>query len=589
MSELKLTDLTVDFLDYRAQFNDFLRKQPVWKGELTTQTSQTIIDFISTVGVHNSAAIIRAREDSFAETAQSDDAIRSIAHMQGIRMTRKGPASLRDVPLTSEEEVSIPPYTQMNIGGKPYFNREQIVINIGVTTYVDLFQGEVKKVVAEGIGTDYQTFISEEDNFIVSDRDTNVFVNDVLIEKSLGGLWNYRDKPAYSDLTMADGRLLVQFGNSLFGTVPRTNEVVVVLYVITEGAAGNNANLKDKEVTVQGFPQVRGINPSNPSGGSDEKPVIVYKNIASGSFGTNLSAVTKSQYDTLVATYPGVLDAITQAQREINPMDLNYMNVIRVAALTNSPWTVQQQKEFIDYMQSVTMYAPRFVWFEPIPIDRDLEVEVYVFNSAEPSQVEARSRQAIVDMFAPQPGLLMTNFYISDIDTRIIKENKGEVSYVIVKSPTEPMIVTAPDAADVTYRILSGGGSLTESVYAYSVAVTTEDDEGAPNQWIHPHIIGNGTYGIQLQWRKSRYAKQYRIYGRLSTEGIGLLHTIDVDSSTPDIITFTDDGSITPTGGLPNTLQVSPIRYNRLRSLKLTVHPAERQQQLQGAKLGPLY
>lgn len=578
---LTLSNLTTEVDDFVTQFNQDLVTKGTWKGQLTTQTSQTIIEYISTVGALDSAKIIRATEDAFAETALADDAIRSITTMQGLRMTRMLPAQVTAT-LTSTMSLTLDPYTQITVAGIKFFNREQIDFVAEVPVNVELAQGTVTSYILSGSGADYQTFVSAEDGFTVSDTDTIVRINNVIINKSLGPLWNYKGQPAYADLTLPDGRLNVQFGNANFGSVPGTNDTVVVTYVTTNGQDTNGAVTQNSAVSIDGFPQITGVATANPSGGSNVKPVVVYKNVASGAFGTYQSAVTRSQYVAQVNTYPGIVDAVTQAQREIDPGDLQYMNVIRVSALTNSPWTQGQIKDFTDAMQRVTMYAPRFVWFDAIPIDRDVDIDVYAFNTATLSQVQTISEQAIQSLMAAQPGILMTDFYESDLIVAIKKANRGQVSYVIVNAPTAPMTVNAPDAANVTFEVVPGGGTLGPLVYSYSVAVTNSQDAGPPNAWINPQITGTlSNNAIQLTWNEIPGALSYRVYGRAGG-ALGLLATVPATTNGPPVV-WTDTGAATPTGGLPNTLSLAPIRYNRLRTLTIRTHYADRQQRLNGS------
>ncbi len=575
---LVLSDLTVDYDQFMSQFNQYLQTRPVWKGVLTTMTSQTLLGLASTVGVHAQATLIRAREDAFAETAQADDAIRAIAQMQGTRMTRKSPASLRIV-LESPHDLSLEPYTQFNIAGVPYFNREQFDLTANTPLEFSIHQGQVVTYSVRGNGANYQTFISEEDQFVVSDFDTLVEVNGVRLNRASGGLWNYRGQPAFSDLTLADGRLLIQFGNEIFGTVPQVNDQCLIRYVITEGDSGNNATMLDKSVTINGFAGIQGTVISNPTGGSAEQPVVVYKNVASGSLGTYESAVTRNQHISIVNTYPGIADAITQSQREINPMDRKWMNVIRVSAITTSPWTQEQRQAFLEDMERRTMYAPRFYWQDPIPMPRDLVIHVYAFNTATLSQVQQRSERAIQELFRPKPGLLLTNFYNSDLVIAVKKANEGQVSYVMVVEPSYPMTVSPPSGIAPEYEIIEGGGTLTPSVHAYAVSVNDEFEEGPPNKWVFPQITEPGS-AVKLRWRTNPQAVSYKLWGRLYSGGIGLI--ADVTATNDQYMEFLDDGSIVPSGGMPNTLMSAPIRYNELRSLQVEVFYADRQQKLDG-------
>lgn len=260
-------------------------------------------------------------------------------------------------------------------------------------------------------------------------------------------------------------------------------------------------------------------------------------------------------------------------------MALQWMNVVRVSILTNSPWTQQQQKEYLDDLQARSMYAVRLLLVDAQPIDRDVDIDVYAFNTATLSQVQALSEQAIQNLFAPKPNILMTDFFESDMDTAIKKANNGQISYIIVNQPVAPMYVNAPPAADTLYQIIPGGGTLGPNVYAYSVAVTNSLEEGPPNKWVFPQVMTGADNAIQLTWNEVPGAISYRIYGRIGGS-LGQLGPVIPAVAGGPPRTFVDNGSLVPTGGMPNTLDQSPIRYNRLRSLTIRAHYADRQARL---------
>jgi hypothetical protein len=588
---LILSDLTADVNQFAAQFELYLQQKPTWKGNLTTQTSQTLIELISTVGAFAQGRIMREAEDAFAETAQSDSAVRSITTMQGLRMTRYLPAEM-SVTLSAPSVVSLPPLTQFNCAGNYFFNRTQITIDPSNTSAntVTLYEGQISSWTMPGLGTERQTWPSPEDSFVVSDRDVSVQVNGVLIPKSYGGLWSFDGLPGYADITMSDGRALLQFGNlggntaqfgdtNQFGTIPGINDTVIISYPVTLGASGNNLVTTGKAVTITGFPLITGIALGNPTGGANDNPVIAYKNVASGGFGTYQSAVTKSQYLATIATYPGIIDAVTQAQREIDPGDVRWMNVIRVSGLTNPQWTIAstpaQISDFTNYCQTVSMYSTYFLWQDPIAVPRDVSLDVYIFNSAIPDQVQQAVTTAITNLFAPRPGLLMTNFYPSDLIEAAFNSSTGAISYINVNAPTGPMIVTAPESPIPTYTIVDSGGSLAEGVYAYGISTTLTDGEvGTPINWVFPQITSNTNASqVVLTWPAVYNAASYQVWGRSAEVGIGLLGNVPAGT-----LTFTDNGSITPSGSLDSSIANVPIRYNSLNSIVVNVYYAERQQ-----------
>lgn len=571
---LVLSDMSADFDQFRTQMENTLSVKQSWIGNLTTQSSQTMIELISSVGTFAQSKMIRSVEDCFSETALSDDAIRSITQMQGLRMSRKLPSTLEGT-ITYPTSITLPPLSQFSVGGQPWFSRTQLVLTANTPLSVTLYQGLIRNFVLQGLGTDNQTFVSEEDDFEVSDQDVLVQVNDVVISKTFAGLWNNKNTAGYQDSTMPDGRLLVIFGRAGFGTVPQTNDNVLIRYPVTQGLNSNNQALVGSSIILPNAPDLTGIVTANPTGGANEQPIQTYKNLAAGSFGTYGSGVTKSQYVALVGTYPGVVDAYTQAQREINPSSVEWMNVIRVSALTSSPWSQQQKQDYLSYLQTITMYAPRFIFVDAIQVPRDIIVELYCFNTAVLSEIQAKADQAIRQLFAPKPGLLMTNFYESDLDSVCKAAAPGAISYVKVIQP-ESMVVTAPESPTLAYTVIVGSGQLDPLIYQYGMSSVINGEEGPPSNWIAVQVTQNDC-SIQLNWEAIGGATQYKLWGRQSGH-IGLIATIDAT----DPLQFIDDGSITPSGSPPNTLSEVPIRYNSINSLQITAYFSERQQRLNG-------
>lgn len=640
---ITLSDTTVDQGQFVAQFQNRLATTQTWSAGLTTQTSQTLIEYISAVGTFITAKIVRAVEDSFPETAQSDSAIRSIANMQGLRIARMLPATMQ-VTATSASLQVIPPFTQWSAGGYSWFNAQPITLQPNVAQTVTLKEGRVVQNQLSGLGTDLQAYITAEDAFSVSDQDVVVSINSQNLNKVFGPLWNYPGVKAYTDLTLNDGRAVLQFGSQGYGAVPGVNDIVDVVYAVTQGATVNGANLAGVRVSCNPLPTINATAVSNPSGGADTKPVVAYKNFAAGSFGTYSSGVTKAQYQALVNNYPGIIDASTQAQREINPSALKWMNVIRVSALTTSPWNQQQVQDFLNYMQNITMYTTKFIWQDPVKVERDVEIEIYCFNSVNSlSDVENNVASAITNLFSPRPGILMTDFFLSDLEQSAMNAAPGQISYVIVKKPTDSMLVTPPTSPQITYTVVPSGGSLTPLLYSYSVSVDVPSpnpnymglwdplvestfppataagqywiasnngtiysttfalgdqillislddgmgdqvwdikpmatngviDFGAPSNWVNPEVTVTNSKVI-LNWSANPVpgALSYSIWGRRAGY-IGIITSVPHTT-----LNYTDLGGPDPTPLPTNAQSDTLIRYNSLRSLKVTAFYAKRQ------------
>lgn len=574
------SDLSADPTQFKADLENYLIQSKAWKGNLTTQVGTTLIDAIASLGAFCQQQINNAYENCFQDTAVLDDAIRAIAIMQGLRLTRRLPAAMQ-VRLNVTTSAIVPAFSQFLCSGYYFFNREVITLEPDEPQTVTLYQGLVQTKLFQGTGTELQSWISEESSFQISDEDVYVLINGQVIEKAYGSLWNYKGMPAYMDGTTMEGRLLIQFGTSQFGSLPSVNDSVSVIYCITEGSTGNNYRTANAKVTLQGYSDLEGTALENPSGGANQKSALAYKNNTAGSFGTYGSAVTKSQYSAIVNTYPGVVDAFTQAQRERNPADLKLMNVITVTGITSSPWSEEQKQDFCEWCQRQSMYSTRFVWIDATPVPRNLNIEIYCYNSAVLSTVEQNAALALQTLFSARPGILMTNIYRSDIITTL-RNADSSIAYVIINEPLEDLIVTQPTAPGLIFEITNSGGTL--KPYFYSYGLSYIDDTGVEseqNSWCHPQVTVNKSK-VRLLWRPIPSAKTYKLFGRTGEE-IGLLKEIEASSvsTTEDgLCYFDDNGSITPDQGKFERYRMPEIRYNTLNQLELTVDFADRQQKV---------
>lgn len=575
------SDLSADPTQFKSDLQTALSNSNAWKGSLTTQVGTALIDAIASLGAFCHHQINNAYANCFQETATLDDSIRAIAIMQGIRLTRRLPAAMK-VELTSDTDVTISTFTQFICSGYAFFNREVIELEANKPLQVTLYQGTVNTKFLRGSGTDLQSWVSDESLFSVSDEDVYVLINNVLITKAYGSLWNYKNAPAYMDSTTMEGRLLIQFGTSQFGSVPGVNDTIAIIYCVTQGEAGNNYNTAGSQVTVQGYNAIRGTAVENPSGGANQKSALAYKNNTAGSFGTYGSAVTKSQYSAIVNTYPGVIDAFTQSQRERNPSDLKLMNVITVTGITSSPWSEEQKQDFCEWCQQQSMYTTRFVWIDATPVPRDISLQVFCYNSSVLSVVQQNVESAIRALFRARPGILMTDFYRSDIITTVRNADSG-IAYVVIDKPVEDMPVTQPSSPRLTFEITDSGGTL--APYFYSYGITYVDNTGVEseqNAWAHPQVTVNNSK-VRLYWQSVPSAVTYKLFGRMS-ESIGLIKEIKAEQAQLDEETgylyFDDDGSITPDTSKYVKYRMPEIRYNTLGKLDVRVEFADRQQRI---------
>lgn len=579
--QYSLSDLTKSYDDFADDFTNLLILSPAYADYVTTETSGELVNMVAATATFVQNRVKYKYAESFTETAQNSSGIQSLSQMMGLRLSRKLPSAIRVV-LVVPSAVTIPPYTQFSGGGSYMFNRSALQLVQGNNS-IELYQGQVIRYAVTGIGSDFQTFVSPEAGFTVSDVDTSVVINNVPITRVLGGLWNRKNKDGWVDSTLSDGKLFIQFGTGEFGTVPKINDAIEVTYVLTTGAADNgNSSLLNRRINSSAFPTLSGSVIALPMGGADEKAASAYITLANTAGAYN-SVVNKRQYQALVMSYPGVIDAVTQSQREVDPSELMWMNFVRVVYLSGSTWTFDQEQQYLKYLQENSMAAVKFKLELPFRVDNEVQMNVYCKSAARPPDVKSKVEDAIRQLFSIRAGILSLDLYKSDLVTAAVNAAPGEIEYIDVLKPTSDVMKAGKlDPPIVDSIIELGGGTLTQNTYAYCVSIYDPDlDEESPaTNWLFLQVLGTNA-SVRLRWYNPDYIPTstpnpiFRIYGRVAGNLAGLMHEATYTSAS--FYEFTDDGSITPdVSKPPKPYRYSPVKYNALSALTVNVYYAER-------------
>jgi hypothetical protein len=566
MSTLKLSSLNGDFEAIRQQLQTYLASKESWAGTLPTQTGQTIIDFVAAIAAYNSFQNVRSYEDAFPNTSVSDEATYAIASMQGLRIRRKQPASM-EAEITVAAPVTVPAYSQFTGGGTFFYNRTALALTPGPAQEVTLHQGRVIDFEINGLGTDFQLFMSQERQFQVSNNDVSVFINGIPIARTEDGLWKLKGVPGFRDRTLPDGRLVIEFGNGTYGSRPSQTDTVRILYTLTSGASANNLNLTSKKFVLDGSPGVVASATENPTNGVDEQGATIYKNVAAATFGNFGSAVTKEQYQATAASYPGVIDAVVLAQRDINPQALQWMNVMRVTLLTTTLWSPGQSQTYINWLQSKTMYSGKFVMDQPLGISTNVSAMIYCFNWANATQAQADAIAAVQALFAPEAGYLGRDLELADIYNAILDSNKG-IDYVDIFSPTTNLKVSNVAIDTPAATQITAASALLATTYRYAVGVVTSYGEIAPKNWIEITLPFADIYQVKLDWAAYPNALHYNVYGYRPQVVANQQYRRLGQSLTN---TYTDAGNV-PVSYIPvPAFSTTPIRYNVLGGIAISV------------------
>lgn len=568
MADITLSTVSPDHADLVSQLQSALATRDAWKDRLTTSTGQTLVEFIAAIGAYDQFSIESAFQEVFPESAKNPESIYAASEYLGVRVNRKIGATA-NVLLSNPVTFTIPAFSQFTGGGTFWYNRNPITVG-SLPSIFELVQGKVVQITTNGINTNFQSFVSEERDFVVHDQDVLVTINNVNQYVTTDGLWTRPGLDGIQNKTLPDGKMLLLFGNAIYGSRPSSSDVIVVTYTVTLGADGNNLSVINRPCVADSYPTISGMFTSAASGGGQQSPFLVYKNVTPALFGSFNSSVTAAQYKRLPLQYPGVIDAVTFAQREVNPRALAWMNVIKVCLLTPTPLTNPQWAAFEEFYLRNTMYSTRVYRENPVPVNVTVQATVYCANFANLGDIKTRIEAALDALLEPRQGIIGLDIYRSDV-YNTIQDADANIKYLQLDSPGMDVVLSSLNVeAPQAVVTLGGGGILGPGTYDYGISVISNlGGETAPAFWTTVTVDFPGSR-IDLWWPAISNAVAYKIWGRQTPGSLGLVGAVSAPT-----VNYSDLGTTPPVGVVPVQSTVS-IYYPRLLAKFITMRYSTR-------------
>lgn len=560
---IQLSTIAPDFASLVAQIQAAAQSFPnTWKDRITSSTGQTLTEALAAIGAYSQYSIESSYQEVWPDSAKNAEAVYAAVNFAGVRIKRRGPAAL-SMNMAAGSSRTIPPMSQFLGAGTYWFNRDALILTTTPSTVV-LYQGQIVKTTTSGDGSAFQAFVSAERDFHVSDTDVLLKINGNNIPVIQEGLWTKPGVPGVQQFTLPGGEMIILFGNSVYGTVPKTNDVCEITYVDTLGADGNNIVVATKVINLDGDITVSGIPTVPPSGGGNENDFIVYKNIAPALFGEFDSAVTAPQYKKRPLKYPGVIDARVIAQKDINPKAVTWMNSMKMTLLTSSPWNGAAFLAFSDWYNAGTMASTRIHREDPLPVDVVVTGKISCKNYSNLSAIQVKVKDALASLFELRQGSIGLDIYRSDVIKAIV-EADANIEFCQLTSPPADVILSS---LGVNFPILTeypGMGTLPAGTYDYAVSNTsTLGGDSAPTKWQSIKTVSPFS-AVQVQWFTAPNTQNYHVWGRITGGALGKI--ADVSGST---LLYLDTGSVTPTLPLQSQSTIASY-YPRLQATNLVM------------------
>ena len=650
MTVQNLSTLSVDPSYILAQLQVQLQSQTSWKDLLTSGVGETITEFIASVGSFDQYTMRQIFLNLFNDSTRLDSAIYANTKQAGVRLRRKIPASVSvTVQNTTSAQIALVAYSsQFSLLGHSLFLRNNLTVMPGAYATFNLYEGILNgsspyfnsSQYYTGTGNDFQSIITSENSFSLSDTDVLVWVNGTTIPVQQNGLWNYKNSSACQDITTRDGRLQVLFGNSgpsgatginsAYGYVPAANSSIQLLYVTTQGSLGNDVTVGSASPNqLTGLPvglTCTSIN-SALTGGLDEISAAVYKTVGPSLFATSERCVTQDDYNAMATTYTGtsalsgiglqnniqIADAFFQPQQDINSDNLTFMNFARVWLLhtdnTQNPISLSNfpavWNDFISWLSSRAMFSMRYGYNSslpgnlptspsqaitkpyayPYPIVINIAANVGCYNYANLNAIQAAAVANLVAYFSPRSGIINHDIYLGDI-TKIIQQTDQAIDYVQMITPLSDCMINISNI-NLVSAVVSAASSLPASFITYAITAIYKYDgatstESAPQYSVINILAGSG---VRLTWGNMQGCVSYNIYRQSSSISSGAWELISNIPSTSGQLSFTDIGvsgsaatppAPTASGG---DIDASGVRYPVCTSVNITLNMVYTQRQ----------
>jgi len=479
MASVPVSKVTPDFQVLFDALRRKLKQKDSWEDILPTSVGTTVLDLFAGSHVTNQLYIDVALREAFLPTAVRDSSIFAGTRMLGVEIARKTCAStVLEISNYATRTKFIPPYTQFDLSGRPFFNREQYIVPPGsAISNVDVFSGTVKEKkfnLANFENLALREFYMQEPGFVVSSADILIYTED----KDTGNItvWDKTDKAifehhgeeaVYFESTARDGDTSFFFGDGQHGKLLDQNTTMNIRYAITTGSAGNNG-LPGIKARVNSDSEIKGETITAIAGGANEKSALYYKLFASNMHRTKRRAISRADIRSTIMGYPGIADCAVLGQRDIAPDDLRWMNMVRLCILPeetdsfgganpnpqSSTW-----RAFVDWMQPLMHDAYDIQTWNPNKVYVKIRVKIAILPSAKENEIRIVASENLLKLFEKKPGILGRRLSESDI-TNAIRKIEG-VDYVIVVSPEEDILMQ-----DRTNYTVLDGPPLIDIVYS---------------------------------------------------------------------------------------------------------------------------
>jgi hypothetical protein len=200
--------------------------------------------------------------------------------------------------------ITIPAYTQFACRSLVWHTREDYLINpADLSVEFQLYEGVINTVNFVSNGEKYQRWLIGT-QYSVDQNTLRVLIDNNWWTIGSGTFVKYlASDEIFIPTTSPDGRVLILFGNGIYGVIPPNNSTIKVYYTVTVGSQGNSASVGDPvflmdivSISAGVALALSGTTTTVASGGMEEDDLDSIKYVTPRLYASNERSVRRDDY-----------------------------------------------------------------------------------------------------------------------------------------------------------------------------------------------------------------------------------------------------------------------------------------------------
>lgn len=334
------TNLKIDGLDYQSikdNFKDFLKAQDKFKDyNFDASGLNVMLDILSYNTYYNSFYMNMVSNEAFLSTAQRRNTIvaaaRSLNYTPRSRTSARLVADITVTPVGTPSSVVFPRYTSFSAttptGDVSFINLEPITF-LATANYT---ANTVTLVEGTYVNERYTVNVSDrEQRFIINNTDADTSTLRVRVQNSSSDstIRSFVRAENYVNLTstslvyfleeIEDGLFEIKFGNNIFGTQLLDGNVILIDYLSSSGADGNDVTAINFAASVDGVTEASATVTTISYGGDERESIERIRFNAPKYYASQNRLITTDDYVSLMLQQPNVQSAIAWGGEDNDP------------------------------------------------------------------------------------------------------------------------------------------------------------------------------------------------------------------------------------------------------------------------------